>query len=1816
MSNVPLLTDLQGPWAGLRLELVGPGASASPVALPDIYPFQSITEFKRRIWMHHNGDPRWAPVHVFLGVRDHTDPTQIRPLEFHWKTKSLLTLPDPTSGAPVVPSPLLVDDAGARRPLQPTMIGSLLLEATGIQPTDTIVAINLALLASGQTTRTLTPAIFGGYFQLYFPWLTSPGQVLDSTATAGTTQLRKEYAATVPYLEDRTGRVSLVQRAMARGASGPNAIMRTMVRIRWFLPLPASRPDSLEKTFYGIKASAVLPFLRYFPRSGTGGSPVLKLGLNPDGSPIISNPKILAAYLSQVAPNTDSSVIMARIPLNSPQADPAAAFTLYMMEDGTSDITFEVPQRGAVYLASVAEDAERRLREIIPLLNYPATLEPELKELFATYSWVHPSPKSTGTLTTERLRRRAAALPTFFAPAELNSDEAGLIALQWKAVSNYESEGAQFDFITQMFRRAEKSGLPGKTQRESHAAYIKEISTQFGILEEQAETLLGKWMERRAEAVAPAPGAAAGGKAVPAHAIGARIVIAGSHPEYTIEVQGASSYTELQRILSVVGTLLGATPADLALEPPPKLIAGLEPIIEKRDAAIAVAGATGGGSAAAATAVPEEEEDTEDVAEEDLEQGAAFDDFMESLLGVGGVNSNNASEIVEEAEVAAPLPEPESIPALPAPVLAALPENTAVEEECRGNPWGTDEPALKIKPEWYMARLKGEDPIMFGYKATGQSKSYSKSCQRRDDRQPNLMTQAEYNRVVRCYESKVRFVNLPPRSPADLPNDPTYNPRRSYKEEYYLTDPETKKPMWTVYNYENKTKPGKYVYLMCAELWCDRDNLPLLRSEFEGTAGRGFVKEPNTCPFCGGRPIADFKAPAPLESVIVRYPKAATGKIHSFIGTITRNKHPAGYSLPCCDTTPRLLKTYMIANALGKIRWGEDINDSADDATSVVTSVSATTAAAVPIPVDEVSLEAALAAPAPPIVSDEIQTNYNKSLSEIRTQYILASEKYLGPGQFGLLPPVLDTFFGQNGPTSLTTLGIRTTFKRGSVLFVRMGVDIHPRATGLNLFAALAPYLNLESAEQVQRMMLASRTVRAFESANYGTLLHEFAARPIAPATRFDRIEEFAAEFGYPLEPDTARQHVKRLYRAWTSYQAYLNDSMAPKQLRHIEHLLAQPGIFSEKGLLLLVLERDGDQIKIACPSFGIPPSFKYNFIGIILHNKRENTWEPLVLYNDNGEQPILKFDMYSISSIPVEFQIPLEQWIRKWRSATKGCGRDVPPPHVWSPPTMDSTGLPRFSDMTSNPQLTVTTLVRDRSNRLVGVLARRKRDATQLPIYVPCLDDGHLGENVPRIYEAGMIPLSSLDATIRFYLDPAIAGYTALTPTRIISKLLATGEMILVGIRTAVGTIVPIKETIYNPASLASPLPIEQIAEFPWEIDDKVIRLPDPEAPMATVSMIEKTTAPIEGQLNEAYQYLRLSFGRFLGRDARGGEVLTAIRDLIAQQTRLPLFEIRKRMDIFLEPFVREMVSAEVVDPTHRRSLSLLRQDCLSLPEDKCNTTGGACSWDSGRGRCLIHAPKIAASPADPISIFTARLSDELLRYANLRNQLLTNAVPEIRQLSGIAPVRIENELYMKTRTKESGSSILSRLGIVGGMDMTYPEEMLRMDEAEDAANELNVRYATAGGVPVIKDYIDNALPEEWMRFGFVLPTPSPELENPRNMALTAVSGFTPQQIGTSLISTGVPFTWKPDELEKLATRTKSNIVFIANGRIQSMIRPATITNQFIIFWGPQQLLIGKRNPIKPAKLSWIVEREALPPSFSYAYDIAIFNERQAAAL
>lgn len=216
--------------------------------------------------------------------------------------------------------------------------------------------------------------------------------------------------------------------------------------------------------------------------------------------------------------------------------------------------------------------------------------------------------------------------------------------------------------------------------------------------------------------------------------------------------------------------------------------------------------------------------------------------------------------------------------------------------------------------------------------------------------------------------------------------------------------------------------------------------------------------------------------------------------------------------------------------------------------------------------------------------------------------------------------------------------------------------------------------------------------------------------------------------------------------------------------------------------------------------------------------------------------------------------------------------------------------------------------------------------------------------------------------------------------------------------------------------------------------------------------------------------------------------------------------------------------------------------------------------------GRCLIHVPY---REMDPVRIFTAHLTDEILRYTAKRRELLLQKVPVIRNPKGV--VRIRDELYIETRAKESAEDILIRLGFMNVAPVAFPEEIRRMTELEDEPN-----------------MDESTLPSLWLDKGLQIALVPVGMEGPRNLALSAaldrpfpaieaVVSAKRQELGYPSQS----FQWSDVDMHIFGQITESNVVFVRQGRdgkiyIEKWYASAIKSKQtYILFWGPQQLIV-----------------------------------------
>jgi hypothetical protein len=231
-----------------------------------------------------------------------------------------------------------------------------------------------------------------------------------------------------------------------------------------------------------------------------------------------------------------------------------------------------------------------------------------------------------------------------------------------------------------------------------------------------------------------------------------------------------------------------------------------------------------------------------------------------------------------------------------------------------------------------------------------------------------------------------------------------------------------------------------------------------------------------------------------------------------------------------------------------------------------------------------------------------------------------------------------------------------------------------------------------------------------------------------------------------------------------------------------------------------------------------------------------------------------------------------------------------------------------------------------------------------------------------------------------------------------------------------------------------------------------------------------------------------------------------------------------------------------------------------------------------------LIHAPVREAT--DPIRVFAARLSDEILRYSAKQRELFDQRVPEIRVPRGI--VRTGDELYMAIRPKESALAVMERLGFTGEAPTAFPEEMLRFDGLEEAP-----------GVEAVVAVTEGALPPSWREKGLAIPQIAPDLEDGRRLAFAGVTGRAIDKWETAIQTArgklglpgdpARPFQWSTQDLYVIANISLSNVLFVRLSpttglpTIERWIAPAPKVASkikdplYMIFWGPGEVLVHR---------------------------------------
>lgn len=1566
-----------------------------------IYGFTTLADLKREIWVRHGGKAEWSPNKVWIAVKNAEDDL-FKPLDMQWEQSAGFTkgIESPFLH-PGVPDKRLVDGTGHRKAVYPQSREGLLLESV-IKPDDIIhvwnVSTVLKALKSAKKVVSDT-GVFEGYIKLYFPKIKDIEELLDDSV--------ESYETVKSYIKSKNERLAAINEQISTFATPSN--FRMVYLRKWRLVIDKVQKKSLELMFYNFATSKSLPFLRYFPEYGHG-EPLLKLAVNTAGFPIISNTHMLNSFLDDEPDRSFGSVLMAKIPFETLageiQQKRNIALTIYWHDDGTCSIVLEGPRKEMPIETKTVEEAKILIHEALQSVGYTEDLK--LEALNACYRI-----DITGTkITADNIQQRVAYFSPFLETSSLKQGKSSQeVFLKWKVVDNYEQEGAVYTYIS---RTVAEARLEADFSLEETLQIITTgIVREFGRTKEDAIELLRDWQRNHGEYMDT------GSNIVQSHNMGVDIQITLSAPLYLLEFTSIDSEKTLSRCITVLTAFLYHTPT----KGDSKEI--VEPAVQE-------------------TLPAHEVEAVEQV------EAVARPEVMQEFAGLFG------DEEEEEEETQEPQQEKQK----------EVPKEEKKQDRLQKTAAHITLPSLS---SFYGEQFDIHDKKLVDWSETEAKQIiYSRSCQTHTGRQPNVMSAEKLKEIKIEYGDAVDWIHLP------IDEKLILNIKKmaqseiidKLKTKYSYSDKDIKgkkkqelqtiletfvcagddiqgklcrilskdykpvKPVWYV------LRAGTEIanYYICAEYWCVKDMRPLIPLEFKSNVtNKGLDKDTDSCPFCGGKLIENMSSPKRGETVFRRKEKE-NGEIHPVVGYHT-DIHPEHYAIPCCFVGPKIDKMRP------------------EDTTK-------------PLPADELEL-------AQPVKEQEEEEEHGdegdeadimedvsmkKVLRTMRTQYVIGQDKRkLEPGKIGLFHPALDKLFGQDSSKSVKR-EISQKFNEDAKIFVRIGLKNKGTLPGQGFLDLLGFYLgNLREQEKggagsvvtgaatLNEILKSKNIKRAFERANYGNLVHEFAGT----GTYSGNLTTFAKELDIELN-EKSRPFVQRLAAAWTNFVTYLNDETAPKKLEHFENIMAIPKVIYPDGVILVIFEgtlseEDGSMdIKIRCPSYGIntfnqmeknrPP------MAFVWYDTINKNYEPIIYVEGKkaeGRGGRSRFVVLStfhkedkkMEEIDTHARSAITQMVEQYLSYEEGCGRYNPPPHPW---TVDdyTFDVPKISDILAVeiPEYKADSVLRDCSNRLVGVIW--KHGTQKVHFFIPVLEDGSMGLNLKSVYDIESIPLPSMDQLFMFLSSPElISTFPQLSPKEILVH-----EDNYCAVRLECDSIIPFFPETTDPTirrKQKKPVEIyrytsklnelmkrpQKVAFLPWQEDARFL------CPKKIEKAKEFEIIP-ETVMEEAYQYLRISFSEWLNSGKPNPKaVLNQL--LLLRTANLPLFEIRRRADILLEPLIHNWLTVS----DHKEAipiLSILRKNCIILKSEASCESSPMCSWiqsedeedEEEKGekikkkkkhiglekdkQCKIKIPQIETVP-DVKVYFTNRLIDEIFRYKRLSEEIFSNQVSKIRRPVGL---------------------------------------------------------------------------------------------------------------------------------------------------------------------------------------------------------------------
>jgi hypothetical protein len=1385
------------------------------------------------------------------------------------------------------------------------------------------------------------------------------------------------------------------------------------LRLVW--KTPEKPTPSLENLFYTMEVTETRPFLRILP---IGTTPITKLKMDSTFKiPDISDPRLLRIWKDERNPKPDTDFLFSKMVIRrTVGSQPALYGTLRMFHDKSADFLI-LPPKQLRFL-----DPRSDLSALGSLLTNGlsvtpyADVQPEVGE--ASLLCAIRLPLMKKPMTSEVLRKRLQHFkPLFQEIAPLPGDKP-LLMLRYRAVSNYAVEDKIFSFLTLMVSRTIAKGDAAIPE------LVVSLQKEFQMSEEDAQIKVIYWLRNRGEIQLAIPESK---DYIMTYNTGIDIAIFGQQSYYTIHLYRVDSKKVFDRIVTAISVLLSATDKQLG--------EAIDAALFERAAAsatVTMPGAAVGASGSVAEALLAPPDNAVSAATNNnnaLSSANLGDDmYLRMMMGGPAPQENNADGTGEgelfnlgnaisneraaavanvnvSGRVAENTREAEAVVARSAAIVEPPKAAASFEDEEEELVPGKKK---KSYQGWVKSQLQVADQRLFQYEtdiAGRKIKKYVTMCQATESRQPYVLNQEQYEVMRETYarDDGVVFLVYPLETGEALP--------------------EAGDEVYTLLKYG--TNPLKQNYYLCCQFFCIKDYIIVREKDFYSTVDRQGNPKPGesspgkkdngSCPFCHGTEIKVLKTPGSKETVLQRRTKKSETKRHLYVGFLQgETQHPEEFYMPCCFTEDSPL--YSSDPRFDKVRMErEEEKEEEEKEKETRTTVGVPT------------------------------TSYQITMYRAHKKYIVGPEKvYLkisdidGP-QIGLLPTVLDKYFGQTPKEYVSREANKMELLPTAKCFLRVGVENRPAQRHDSFFAALAPYLEFRNtAEAVKARIREVISPRIFTFLNYGNLVLEF----YDPGDPGPSEQDLRAWISRELQIELSSSNKDAAMRIWKSYHHFLGflESNQVKEYRQFAQMLALKGLLSPRGLVLIVLElNEKDELQVRCPPFGYNiEQYNTSDIAFILH-RSSGIWEP-IFYSENRPQTAR---FRAVHQPEITFQSSMESWppivkqrVSEFRKQCQGVGRGA----YTSSRRIDPMALIPLSVGIQSMPSDATGVVRDAYNHVVAITYRAKAGKPGL-VALPVIDDEFIAVSRTIHLDWDDYTPAPMDLVVKFYKEVFERTFSLYPGYKVKRRIKSRATDRYVAVQLANGLYIPVAPP--KDESEVSSLPLGKVDEMEWSMNREIYFASEKGESDETVFKAR------ENDIHEIFEHLRLTFSNWFSSEAASPEFRDQVKSIIDSKA-LPLFEKRKRLEILLGPMILSWMDSET--PKGEVEGSLLRVDCRLETKAPCPSR---CIWrqkaEETVGRCYLHSPKelhLGGRLVNGPRLLMLRLLEELLRFPDRRNQLLKGDVSSLVALKGAVKIGTQ---YVLPENSIAWHDLLRLDWIQQGREVKkYYEEMSR-----EASNE-----------------------------------------------------------------------------------------------------------------------------------------------------------------